>query len=193
MQTRFAKMLLLGVMLTAPLLAQSKHAATKHSNLDVAVTYSARMSNIVSSDSFVLSGGSIQVHGQFWRGLGVVGDISGDHVSKMGHSTVGLDMVSSTFGPRYTWRLANQRYSLYGQMLAGEANGFNSVFPHRTGWTSDEFGIALKGGGGVNVKLTNRTSLRLFEANWVHTQFPNSTSNVQNSLQLGAGIIIKIP
>jgi len=49
--------------------------------------------------------------------------------------------------------------------------------------------LALYAGGGVNVHLKNRLALRAIEANWLRTQMPNATTNVQNNLRLGAGLI----
>jgi len=42
------------------------------------------------------------VEGRFWRGLGVVADVNGHHTANMHVSRVGLDLVTATFGPRYT-------------------------------------------------------------------------------------------
>jgi hypothetical protein len=42
-------------------------------------------------------GGSIQLHRQFWRGLGIVADIFGLHSSNASGSGVGLDLVTATF------------------------------------------------------------------------------------------------
>jgi hypothetical protein len=49
--------------------------------------------------------------------------------------------------------------------------------------------LALYAGGGVNLRLKNRFALRAIEANWLRTQMPNATTNVQNNLRLGAGLI----
>jgi hypothetical protein len=73
----------------------------------------------------------------------------------------------------------------------GQANGFNSVFPTANGATSSANGLALKVGGGINYTLSGRFAVRAFEANWLRTQLPNGTSNVQNNLYLGAGLILR--
>jgi hypothetical protein len=39
--------------------------------------------------------------------------------------------------------------------------------------------------------LTHRLSVRAFEANWLRTELPNATTNVQNNLRLGAGILYR--
>ena len=76
---------------------QSPAKPTK-SSLEVALVYNPLMSNVVGSSGFWMQGGSVQVHGQFWRGLGVVADVSGLHRANTSSSQdVGLDLVKATF------------------------------------------------------------------------------------------------
>jgi hypothetical protein len=167
---------------------QSSAKQTKGS-LEGALVYDPLMSNVVGSSSFWMQGGSVQVHGEFWRGLGVVADVSGLHTANAGASPgVGLDLVTATFGPRYTWSLRG-RYAVFGQVLAGEAYGLHSVFPAVGGANDSADSLALYVGGGVNLHLKDRFALRVIEANWLRTQMPNATTNVQNNLRLGAGLV----
>jgi hypothetical protein len=161
------------------------------SSLEVAITYNALRANIVPGDTFWMEGGSAQVHGQFWRGLGVVADIAGLHTSNENGAGKGLDMVTATFGPRYSWPLAHHRGAFFGQALVGEANGFHSVFPTATGVSSSNHGLALEVGGGINLSLSRHLGVRAFEADWLRTELPNSTTGVQNNLRLGAGLVFK--
>jgi hypothetical protein len=168
---------------------QSSTRPTKGS-LEVALVYNPLMSNVVGGNSFWMQGGSVQVHGQFWRGLGVVADVSGLHTANASASPgVGLDLVTAAFGPRYTWSPSRGRYAVFGQVLAGEANGLHSVFPAAGGANDSADSLALYVGGGVNLPLKHRFALRAIEANWLRTQLPNATTNVQNNLRLGAGLI----
>lgn len=161
------------------------------SSFEVAITYDALRANIVPGDTFWMQGGSVQIHGQFWRGLGVVADIAGLHSANANGAGEGLDLVTATFGPRYTWPLAHRRCAFFGQALVGEANGFHSVFPTATGVDNSADGLALKMGGGVNLALSRHLAARAFEADWLRTQLPNSTTGVQNNLRLGAGLVFK--
>jgi len=102
-------------------------------------------------------------------------------------------MVTATFGPRYNWAPAHRRYELFGQVLAGEANGFHSVFPTRNAVIDSSNSLALKMGGGMNIALSHRIALRAFQANWLRTQLPNATTNVQNNLILGTGLVLRLP
>jgi hypothetical protein len=138
-----------------------------------------------------MEGGSLQIHGQFWRGLGVVADVAGLHSGNASGTGVGLDLVTATFGPRYTWSPAHRTYSLFGQVLTGEANGLNSVFPTSSGAADSATSLALYVGGGANLRLTRRIAVRAFEADWLRTQMPNASTNVQNNLRLGSGLIFR--
>lgn len=172
----------------APSSAGSKHSSAT-SGLDVAITYNATLSNVLSGSSFWMQGGSVEVEGRFYRGLGVVADIAGMDAANINSSGVNLDLVTATFGPRYTWAPKHTRYAVFGQALAGEAFGFNSVFPNPTGATSTSYSLAAEAGGGFDVALSPHLALRAVEANWLRTQLPNSGSNVQNNLRLGAGFV----
>jgi hypothetical protein len=70
-------------------------------------------------------------------------------------------------------------------------NGLHSVFPGPSGANDSADGLAVYIGGGVNLQLKHRFAVRAIEANWLRTQMPNATTNVQNNLRLGAGLIYK--
>lgn len=159
--------------------------------LDFAVTYGAASSDMVGGNTFWMQGGGLQAHGQIDRGLGVVADFSGLHKGNIQSTGVGLDLITATFGPRYTWQPAHARYSFYGQRLLGIAHGFNSDFPTQSGAVSSSQSFAFKLGGGLNIVLTPRISLRAIEAGWLRTQFPNSSTGVQGSCQLNTGFILR--
>ena len=166
--------------------------APHESVLEVAFTYTGTGSNLVDSSRFWMQGGAVQLHGQFYGGWGVVADVSGGHIANITSSGVGLDLITATFGPRYTWKPAHGRYSIYGQGLLGEGWGTNSVFPSPSGAETVANNIAVKAGGGVTIDLARHFALRAVEADYLRTQLPNSTTNVQNNLQLGAGIVLRL-
>src|ERR1700744_529238 len=65
--------------------------------VDVAIVYNRLMANVVGGNRFWMQGGSSQIHGQFWRGLGAVADIAGLHSGDINSNGVGLDMVTAAF------------------------------------------------------------------------------------------------
>jgi hypothetical protein len=188
MRSSFGRLaLLVGVGIFATLGARAEPPTSP----DVAITYDALQANIVPDNNFWMQGGSVQLHAQFWRGLGMVADIAGLHTGKVNGTGAGLSMVTTTFGPRYTWPFAHHRYAVFAQALAGEANGFDSVFPTANGAHNSADGLALKIGGGMNLHLSRHLAVRVFEADWLRTQLPNATSGVQNNLRMGAGLVFK--
>src|ERR1700733_3713522 len=159
--------------------------------LEVAVLYNSLLSNVVRANRFWMQGGSIQVDGQFWHGLGVEADVSGFHAENANNAGGGLDMVTTTFGPRYSWTPAHHRYSFFGHALAGEANGFDSIFPAASAASSSANSLALQIGGGMNLAVKHRLLLRVFEADWLRTQLTNADTNVQNNIRLAAGVVVR--
>ncbi len=197
------KLILLTTCLFAGASAWGQQSQTQSSEspvaLDVAVVYNPLSANAVGGHQFWMQGGSIQalgqfwpgLHGQFWRRLGVVADVSGFHVAQISASRPGLDLVTASLGPRYTWSAPRHRYDLFGQILVGGASGMNSVFPTSTGTVASANSVALYMGVGANIRLSPRIAVRAFEADWLFTQTPNGITGVQNSLRLGMGLTYK--
>lgn len=197
MRELFSSVLLAGaMMITAGVLAQSAAAQTtaappERGRLEVSVTYGALLSNAITSDRFWMQSGSVEVEGPFYHGLGAVADIGGMYTGNIKSSRVGLDLVTATFGLRYTWVPMKKRYEFFGQGLLGEANGFHGLFPTPTGAADSSNSMAVEAGGGMNVALSRRMALRAFEISWLRTQLPNSDTNVQNNVRFGAGVVFR--
>jgi hypothetical protein len=182
-------LLLVGATVTTPLAAQVGPAAESSTfHLNVAATYNPARFNELKGDSFWVQGGSIQVQARLGDHMGLVADARGLHTSDINSSGVGLDMITVTAGPRYTLSIKQDKVSLFVQGLAGKAMAFNGLFPHPTAFETSASSLALLGGGGAEMMLSRRVALRPFEANWMYTQLPNGTNNVQGVLLLGAGI-----
>ena len=198
MHRRLSSALLLGAMMIAAAVgmgAQSTAApaaGAKGSHpISLAFTLDPVRANSIAKFNFWTVGGGAQVDGQLCKHLSLVADVEGSHASNINSTGVGLDLVTFTFGPRYTLAPRAGRYALYGQALAGEAKGFNGVFPASTGAKSSAGSMALLVGGGMNVAISPHVAVRAIEADWLRTQLPNSTTNVQNSLRLGAGVVVR--
>jgi hypothetical protein len=80
---------------------------------------------------------------------------------------------------------------LFGQALAGEANGINSTFPGMAQAVTTANSIAEQLGGGMDVRLKRHIAVRALEADWLRTELPNSTTSAQNNLKLGAGVVLR--
>jgi hypothetical protein len=159
--------------------------------LDLSITYIAERSlKANASQNFWMHGGSVELGTNLWRGWGPVADVTGVHTGSIGASGVPLSLVTMTFGPRYRWH-SDRRLSFYGQGLFGEAYGFRSLFPAITGAQTQAHGFATQVGGGIDYQLSDRLAIRVIDAGWLRTELPNSTNNVQNTLRLGAGVVLR--
>lgn len=185
-------------LLPAATWAQKAHAKHTPSNLYLALTYNAQHGSITAGTGFWLQGGSAELSATFYRGLGVAADVIGTRSGNISPSGVGLTLVTATFGPTYAWDLpmrgkSRRQWKVFGESLFGVANGLHSVFPNAGGAQSSANSLALQIGGGVDLDISRHIALRLLHADWLRTQLPNAASNVQNNLQLGAGIVFRLP
>jgi hypothetical protein len=185
--------LLMVAAIAIQLTAQEPGQGAAKSQLEVAFSYNAANSNQLGGKTFWMQGGTVQLHGRFYRGLGVVAEIGGLHAANINGGGVSLDLVTATFGPRYTWSRAYTQYAFFGQVLTGEAFGFDSFFPKNGGATENQNSLALELGGGMNWAVSPHLAIRTFEADWLRTHLPNSANNVQNNLRVGAAVILRFP
>lgn len=172
--------------------ARGKQGAFTADPLDLAVIYTASHSGLTSGQNgFWLQGGGAEVSARVWRGLSETGNITGLHVADSGDG-VPVNLVIVSFGPRLSWQLrrsSRHPLQLFGEGLFGVANGFSGVYPQAGGATDAAGSFALLVGGGVDYPLNHAFSLRLIQADWLRTQLPNATTNVQNNLLLGVGTV----
>jgi hypothetical protein len=196
MRGHFSRLLLVSAMAMTTLAAQSRAQKAAGNpvpatEFDVSFTFNAASANQVGGSRFWMSGAGMQVHDRFYGGWGMVADFSGLHKTNINSSGVGLDMVTTVFGPRYTWSPNHRRFDLYGQGLVGEVFAFNTVLPMEPYPIHSDNGLAVLAGGGMDLRATPHVGLRLFEADWLRTQQLNSTTNAQNSLRAGAGVVFR--
>lgn len=140
--------------------------------------------------------GGIELSTQLYHGLGVTANVAGTQTDNAASSGIELTLVTATFGPRYTYYRplgSERRHSLavFGQALGGQAWGFNSFFLTASGGETDHISVAMQIGGGVDIGLTRHLGIRALQADWVRTQFPNGTTDVQNILRLGARVVFR--
>ncbi|MBB6147432.1 hypothetical protein HNQ77_005428 [Silvibacterium bohemicum] len=196
----FRNMLLLSGAFSMGLFAQAQQqqpVSSHPADIDLAITYVAERAKIVNTDCgcFWLQGGSGNFAFNFFHGLGVAGDLSGDHSADIA-SGVALDKVMFAAGPRYTfspgsWSKhhlgASRELSFFGEALFGGVHGFNGVFPSSSGVQGAASSFAMQFGGGVNLRMTHTFGIRAIEADYVRSTLPNSGNDTQNDLRLGAG------
>ncbi len=159
--------------------------------LEVTLAYNAVRSNGSTGASFWLQGGKGEFSAAFGRGFSLVGELAAQHVSNISSANDSLGLVSYLFGPRYSYR-RHRRFAPFGQVLIGGVHGFDAYFPNPNGSavTPDAFALAV--GGGLNIGVSHRLAIRPVQADYFRTQLPNDEANHENSLRLGAGVVILI-
>jgi outer membrane immunogenic protein len=194
MRNTLRYLLLIGVAVisTTTMKGQQTAAAPSHHEVDLALTYSAQRSNLTSGSNFWRQGGTVELSAEAYRGLGIAMNINGSRSSNINGTGVNLTTVTTTFGPRYTWSRPSRKLSVFGQGLIGGSHGMDSVFPSPAGVQTDFNAFALQVGGGVDLHLSRHIALRPLQADWIRTEFPNASTNVQNNLRLGAGVVFRL-
>jgi hypothetical protein len=125
--------------------------------------------------SYNAVGWSGSVTGNFKHVLGITGDFSGVHKSRVTDSSV----YTYTVGPVLTARLPVVQpfvHALFGGATAKFAGVSESSF-------------AMLLGGGLDLGLRKGIGIRLVQADWLMTQFGDQTQNDQG--RVSAGIVIK--
>lgn len=131
------------------------------------------------SDQSQLNGANISVAlPDLYEGLGVVADVSG-------HYTGNLEEFNFMIGPQYTYEWKGIRF--YGHGLFGKSRtrllsiGTTQVEP-------SYLGKAIAFGGGVDLPLKGRFSVRVAQADYLITSEFGST---QHNLRLSTGLVYR--
>lgn len=138
---------------------------------------------------FHLSGGYASAGIQFNQWLGAEGQYSGARATRIGPLGQDLTLKTYTFGPRFLFRY--NRWGLRGSLLFGRAHASDSYFPSGSTYSTSASSFAFATGGSLTYDLTSRLAIRALDAQYLKTGFPNGSSNTQNHLILGTGIVIK--
>ncbi|WP_353069005.1 OmpA family protein [Tunturibacter empetritectus] len=141
------------------------------------------------TDYFGLNGGYVSADFYFTHWLSITGEFTGGHANDI--SLLGQDLTLTTYqaGPKVS--LTGHRFVPYGQVLLGGAHGSGSYFPTANSFTTSASSFAFSPGGGLDINLTHRLAIRAIDVDYLRTTLPNGTSDSQNHLTVGAGIVIK--
>jgi outer membrane immunogenic protein len=158
-----------------PLAAQQ--AETPRVEISAGYTYVRTNAPPGGCGCFSLNGGSASVAYRVMRHFGLVGDLAVVHNGNVNGSNLGVTLTSYTFGPQFS--LPIHRLTPFGRILVGGA--YESA--------GDSSAFAANLGGGLDLRLDRRWSLRLFEADYYLTHFANPVNSHQNNLRLGTGLV----
>jgi outer membrane protein OmpA-like peptidoglycan-associated protein len=133
--------------------------------------------------------------------LGVVGEFGGYRVTRSGSTASNIvsahgDVFSYLFGPRVSFR--HDRFTPFVQVLLGGVNASQVKLSSCTVGCASLAGddaFAMSAGGGLDVKLSHRLAIRLIQAEYLMTRFPDATTNTehkitQNNVRLSAGLVV---
>ena len=133
--------------------------------------------------------------------LGVVGEFGAFRVTRSGTAASNIvsahgDVFSYLFGPRVSFR--HDRFTPFVQVLLGGVNASQVTLSGCTAGCASLAGddaFAMSAGGGLDVKLSHRFAIRLIQAEYLMTRFPDASTNTedkitQNNVRLSAGLVV---
>jgi hypothetical protein len=152
-----------------------------HSKADIFVGYQyTHVALGHDINGFNLNGWNASLSGYFNKYLGISTDLSGGYGSPSGVST---STYTYLFGP--VVRFPNSSKMIpFGHVLFGGAHLNASGF----GLSGSDNSFSWAMGGGVDVPLSSKFSVRLAQADWLRTQFADST---QSNFRYSGGVVIK--
>jgi peptidoglycan-associated lipoprotein len=157
---------------------------------DIAAGYHLIDANAPPADCgcFTANGGFVGVQYNFSSRLGFAGEAGTVHASKI--SLLGQNLMLTTFlaGPRIS--VPFRRITPFGEFMLGGAHAGDSYFPNSSSGSSSASTFAYSTGGGLDYNMSDRLAIRLFDASFLHTSFPNGANGSQRQLQINAGVVM---
>lgn len=143
---------------------------------------------------FNMNGGSLSVAGNLNSWFSVVGDFGGYYTGNVLSSNATLSVYTYTFGPRVSIR-KSERITPYFQGLfgAGHAGGtlYTRSFQQGTAPPSARNAFAMIVGGGLDVNVNPHFAVRLVQADWLFTEYPNGITDHQHNLRITTGFVFR--
>src|SRR5215471_2386302 len=144
--------------------------------------YSYFHANILGT-GFNFHGGSGSIAFNLNHWLAIVGDVGGYHNGDFGIST---NVITYLFGPKFSYRRAG-RITPFAQALFGAAHENENFI----GVTASDNAFAMALGGGLDARVTQHVGIRLIQAEYLLTKFPDGENDRQNNARISAGIVFR--
>ena len=112
------------------------------------------------------------------RRWGVAVDFSGHYGSE-------LHLYNFMIGPQYTWRREKSKFFVHGLIGKAQNRVENVVQPGRIGVES--VGRAFAAGGGYDIDVSPRFSIRVFQADYLNTSTFGTT---QSDVRVSTGVVV---
>ncbi len=182
-----------GLLLGTATAAMGQGAPSHTPSGDVALTYDWVRSNTQPGDCgcFDLNGGGISASWRFSSKWAAVAEVSAEHTDNGPSTGNSLTLFSYLAGARYVlmqpWSHRCHSPQPFAQVLVGAAHAGGGI----AGAGDGAIAFASRVGGGIDVPLSPRFSIRALELDYDVTTFSNSTNDHQNNLLVGAGIVYR--
>jgi len=173
--------------------AAAQTSTSNSGHIELAATYAVNRANTTSANGFWMQGGSIEVGGYTRYHLGLVASFSGYHAGAT-PSRNPVSLVIPVFGPRFLWAFhasAKHPLAVFGHGLVGEAHGLGGSYPASGGAITSASSLAIQTGGGIDLVVSRHLAWRIAQADWLRTSLPNTSTQVQNTLRLTTGIVLR--
>lgn len=191
----FSLLLVMTVLSALQPVASAQHAssAVKQPRAELALDYSYVRSNAPPDGCtcFSLNGGSATFAWPVRPGhFALAADASIAHAGSITSSGYSLTLSAFTAGVRYLPNFRHSSLQPFGQVLVGLAHSSGSLVEGDTPAASNSgAAFAANVGGGLDLRMNRRVSLRLIEADYLLTRFNNGVNDHQNNLRLDAGVV----
>jgi Outer membrane protein beta-barrel domain len=160
--------------------AQTSADAQASSSVELFGGYSYQRLNSAGGNGTGLNGWAADMQANVKRSFALATSFSGAYGEELGAN---LQLYTFLAGPRLVCR--SKRDSFFVHALIGGARLNASAA--RVGDNRTSFAAAL--GGGVDVKLTRHTAVRVFQADYLLTRLAGRT---QNDFRVSTGIVIRL-
>ncbi|HEX4319688.1 MAG TPA: outer membrane beta-barrel protein [Acidobacteriaceae bacterium] len=196
-RTTFRLMLIMAALLATQAVAHAQQptAAQRKYVGEFAFDYTYLHSNAPPGGCgcFNMNGGSVSFAWPLGSGkLSLVGDGTLLQNGSISKDNLNLTMGAYTAGVRFRPFARTSAFRPFGQVLVGVAHAGGSLVHSQLNTVSNSgAAFASNVGGGVDLRVNNRFSLRLAEADYLITTFKNGDNDHQNNFRLSAGVVIR--
>jgi peptidoglycan-associated lipoprotein len=173
---------------------QSGNTSGNQPYVDLALGYSYLHSNAPPGGCgcFNINGGNATFAWPLGSGqFALAGDVTIAHAGTVSSTGDSLTLGTFTAGVRYLPRLGHPSLQPFGQVLLGLAHSSGTLVQgSNAGAANAGAAFAASFGGGLDLRASQRFSIRLVEADYLLTTFDNGSNNHQNNLCVSAGVVI---
>ena len=192
----YAFVLSLSAVLAVPQLSAQHRLSTEALvPVEVDVDYNFLRANAGPAECgcFNLNGLNGEVSWHLPKGFRAVGEYGLGHTGEVNQSGHSLTLSTFTGGARYVRSYSSGRFAPFAQGLLGLAHGSGTYFPQgASGGSSSASSFAFILGGGFDLRVDQRFSIRALQGDFVHSALPNNSSNSQNLLRISAGMAFNL-